>query len=145
MALSFRKLDRSDYGKGFLQILNQLAPVRDFSKEFFDRIYDEFQNTPGKHVYVGEIDNKLVCTGTLLVERKFFFNGSNFGHIEDIVVDSSLRGTGVGKKLIDRLIEDGKESKCIRLVLDCVDDKKDFYAKCGFYRKGNQMNLEFGK
>lgn len=143
MSISFRKLQRSDFDKGFLQLLNQLAPVKNFKKEFFDKIFDDFSKTPQKHVFVGEIDNKLVCSGTLLLERKFFFNGKNFGHIEDIVVDENYRGTGIGKKLIDRLMIDGKENNCQRLVLDCVDDKKDFYIKCGFFRRGNQMNYHF--
>ena len=145
MAISFRKLQRSDFNKGFLQLLNQLAPVQNFSQEYFNRIFDDFEKTPQKHVFVGEINNDLVCSGTLLLERKFFFNGRNFGHIEDIVVDNKWRGKGVGKKLIDELINDGKENGCIRLVLDCVDDKKDFYIKCGFFRRGNQMNYHFEK
>lgn len=143
MSISFRKLQRSDYNKGFLQLLNQLAPVQNFSKDFFDQVYNDFQKTPQKHVFVGEIENNLVCSGTLLLERKFFFNGVNFGHIEDIVVDEKWRGKRVGYKLMERLIQDGKENNCIRLVLDCVDDKKDFYIKCGFFRRGNQMNLHF--
>lgn len=145
MLSPFRRLQRDDFNKGFLELLNQLAPVKDFSKEFFDKIFNDFEKTPQKHVFVSEHNGKIVCSGTLLLERKFFFNGANFGHIEDIVVDKSWRGKGVGLQLIEKLKEDGKENNCVRLVLDCVDDKKDFYVKCGFYRKGNQMNVEFNQ
>jgi glucosamine-phosphate N-acetyltransferase len=97
----------------------------------------------GKHVYVGEVEGKIICTGTLLLERKFFFGGSYFGHVEDIVIDAGYRGKGYGLKLMQCLITDARKHDCARIVLDCIDDKIEFYKKCGFYRRGNQMNLEF--
>ena len=145
MNINFRFLERGDFDRGFLQLLDQLAPVRDFSKEFFERIFDEISTDQEKKVFVGLIDDKLICTGTLLVERKFFFGGKFFCHVEDVVVDEKMRGKGIGKALMNHLVEYAKSVDCARLVLDCVDDKKEFYVKCGFYRKGNQMNLELVK
>jgi glucosamine-phosphate N-acetyltransferase len=140
--ISFRLLEPSDFSRGFLAVLNQLAPVNEMASDDFAKFYDEMV-AHNKHVYVGEIAGKIVCTGTLLLERKFFFGGTYFGHVEDIVVDEAVRGQGYGLKLMLHLIEDAKQYNCARMVLDCVDDKVEFYKKCGFYRKGNQMNLEF--
>ena len=140
-SISFRLLEKQDFHKGFLQVLNQLAPVDDFSEKSFLKNFDEMMKQ-NKRIYVGEVDGKLVATGTLLLERKFFFKGSYFGHIEDIVVDEKYRGKGYGRQLMIRLVEDAKEYNCARCVLDCIDNKVEFYKKCGFYRRGNQMNYE---
>lgn len=141
MSIAFRLLQASDFHRGFLQLLHQLAPVNDFSEESFTKNYDEMigQN---KHVFIGEVDGKLIATATLVLERKFFFGGSYFGHVEDVVVDQEHRGKGYGLRIMKRLELDARENNCARMVLDCIDDKVDFYKKCGFYRKGNQMNLE---
>ena len=37
-----------------------------------------------------------------MVEHKFIHGGRSVGHIEDIVVDSSTRGSGLGKLMISR-------------------------------------------
>lgn len=139
--ISFRLLEKKDFHKGFLQILDQLAPVKDFSEKSFLKNYDEMMQQ-NKRIYVGELDGKLIATGTLLLERKFFFRGSYFGHIEDIVIDEKHRGKGYGLQLINHLVDDAKQHDCARCVLDCIDDKVEFYKKCGFYRRGNQMNYE---
>jgi glucosamine-phosphate N-acetyltransferase len=142
MEVTFRLVTPDDFGSGFLEVLNQLAPVRSYDEKHFHDVWKEMV-TQGKHVYVGEIEGKVVCTGTLLLERKLYYGGCYFGHIEDVVVDEGYRGKGIGLKLIKWLIEDAKSNNCALIVLDCMDDKVDFYIKSGFYRRGNQMNLDF--
>lgn len=51
------------------------------------------------------LDGKIVASGTLVMERKFIRGCGKVGHLEDIVVDKALQGTGVGKKLINVLVE----------------------------------------
>jgi glucosamine-phosphate N-acetyltransferase len=142
MAITFRLLELEDCQRGFLQVLAQLAPVNALSESDFQAYYNEMHKQ-GKRIWVGEVEGKIICTGTLLLERKFFFGGSYFGHVEDVVVDAAYRGRGYGLKLMQWLIADAQRYGCARMVLDCVDDKAEFYKKCGFYRRGNQMNLEF--
>ena len=138
---SFRLLEPADFHRGFLEVLNQLAPVKDFSEENFLKHYKEMVDQQ-KKVFVCEVDGRIVATATLLLERKFFFAGSYFGHVEDVVVDEKLRGKGLGRAIMKHLEQVARDNNCARMVLDCVDDKAEFYKKCGFYRKGNQMNLE---
>ena len=140
-SVSIRLLDPKDFHRGFLQILDQLAPVDDFTEESFLKHYDEMVNQ-NKKVFVAEVDGNIVGTATLVLERKFFFKGSYFGHVEDVVVDEKCRGRGIGMALMKHLELVAREHNCARMVLDCIDDKVEFYRKCGFYRKGNQMNLE---
>lgn len=54
---------------------------------------------------LGGEEGKIVASGTLVIERKFIRGCGKVGHLEDIVVEKTLQGTGVGKKLINVLVE----------------------------------------
>ena len=43
------------------------------------------------------------------------------------MVKSYRRKDGLGKKLIETLLEIGKEKKCYKIILDCSDNVKSFY------------------
>jgi len=143
MSVVFRHLQRGDYGKGFLNVLSQLTTVGNVSRDVFDKRYDMISKNPNHRVFVGEKDNKIVCTATLLIENKFIHECKNTGHIEDVAVDNSLRGTGVGRQLIETLITDAKKNDCYKVILDCSDNNIKFYEKCGMKKKGNEMAYYF--
>ena len=52
--------------------------------------------------------------------------------IEDVVVDSCCRGTGLGRALVERLVAIAAECGCTHAALNCSQDKLRFYEKCGF-------------
>jgi len=58
------------------------------------------------------------------------------GWVEEIVVDESERGKGIGKFLMDRILEFGKEQNLVRLELTvCNSIAKHLYEKLGFETK----------
>lgn len=67
-----RSLERADLAKGFLDCLRVLTWVGDLTEQEFNDRYDEM-NTQGKGTYyliVIEYENKIVGTGSLIVEKK---------------------------------------------------------------------------
>ena len=82
---------------------------------------------------------RVVAAGTLLVEAKFVHQAGLAGHIEDVVVDASVRGKGLGKKIISKLVDVARAAGCYKVVLDCSAANVGFYAKCGFVQKEVQM------
>ena len=64
------------------------------------------------------------------------FSESLRAHIEDVVVDQSTRGTGLGAKLIKALVDIARQTQCRTAVLNCKEDNVGFYLKCGFVRTG---------
>lgn len=67
-----RPLQRDDYRKGFFDCLSVLTHVGDISEDRFLERFD-WMATQGKEVHyflVIEHDNRIVGTGTLIVERK---------------------------------------------------------------------------
>lgn len=85
----------------------------------------------------------LLACGTLVLERKLIRNCGTCGHVEDVVVDASARGRGVGRVLLDALTALARQHGCYKVILDCSEDNAAFYQKCGFRRKEVQMALYF--
>ena len=143
MSVILRKLQIGDYDKGFIDVLGQLTSVKGTTKERFEKRFLENQSNSNHRTFVGEKDGKIVCTATLLIENKYLRGCKNCGHIEDVAVDSSMRRTGIGKKLITHLIEDAKQSNCYKVILDCSDKNIPFYESCGMSKKENEMAIYF--
>lgn len=49
-----RKLERSDFEKGFLETLSELTNVGEMSKDAFEKRFDEIASSPDYHVFVAE-------------------------------------------------------------------------------------------
>lgn len=86
-----------------------------------------------------ETQGRIVACGTLLIEYKFIHDCGKLGHIEDIVVASEQRGTGLGRLLIQQLTELAFAHGCYKITLDCDVKNETFYGKSSFVTKGLQM------
>jgi glucosamine-phosphate N-acetyltransferase len=90
---------------------------------------------------VAEEDTKIIACATFLIESKLIRNGSQIMHIEDIVVDKSNRGRGLGIDIVKLLVEKSKTMGCYKVILNCSDEYIDFYKKNGFITKGCHMAI----
>ncbi|KAM3086201.1 Glucosamine-phosphate N-acetyltransferase-like protein [Clarireedia jacksonii] len=138
---TIRALKKSDYAKGFLDVLRVLTTVGDVTEEQFNQRYD-WMNTQGKGGYyllVIEDQGKIVGTGALIVERKFIHDLGMVGHIEDIAVAKDQQGKKLGLKMIQALDFVAEKIGCYKSILDCSEANEGFYVKCGFKRAGLQM------
>lgn len=70
----------------------------------------------------------MVASGTLIVEHKFLRNAGKVGHIEDIAVDPSMKGTGLGKRLVVSLETLARDLGCYKTILDCNEDNIGEYT-----------------
>lgn len=65
------------------------------------------------------------------------------GHIEDVVVDNSVRGQHLGLRIVEFLTTFAEEAGCYKVILDCSTENATFYEKCGLSIKGTQMAKYF--
>lgn len=135
---NIRELEIEDYNKGFLQLLNQLTNIGDYNYEKFEKVFEIYKKTHDLIIVI-ENNNKIIATGKILIEYKFHNNMSYLGHIEDIVVDENYRKYGIGKKIVEYLIDYGLKNDCYKVTLNCSDKNVEFYEKCGFKKKSNEM------
>ncbi|ETO04980.1 glucosamine 6-phosphate N-acetyltransferase [Reticulomyxa filosa] len=145
--LKLRPLEKEDFKKGYLELLSQLTQVGEITEKQFNETFDVINsNKSSQVIYVIEstTEKKIVATGTLLAEQKFIHGCGKCGHIEDVVVDNSYRGKHFGQRIISKLVEIAKaDGKIYKVILDCNDKNIEFYKKCGFDWKGNEMALYF--
>ena len=140
----FRKLNLTDYHKGFLELLSQLTSIGIHSYEDFVLQFNKI-TTSNTHILVCEEKNKIIATGKLIIEPKFHNNFSSMGHIEDIVVDKNYRNNGIGKKIVQSLIDYAFENNCYKVSLNCNQNNTEFYKKCNLNIKGIEMTIYHNK
>ena len=66
----------------------------------------------------------------------------NKGWIEDVVVDSGFRGRGIGRKLMNRLLDEANKKDLSELLLFSADHRKaaiGLYTDLGFKRKDSGL------
>ncbi len=114
-------------------LLLQLYTTQVVPQDRFERVIAN----SATEVFIASIDGTIVGTASLSSYDKL--GGVKVCVIEDVVVDKSLRGKGIGKKLTDMLIQRASE-----LGAPFVDvstrraDARDFYLKNGFEDKNAQ-------
>ena len=147
MKYRIRTLDKNDFSKNYLNLMSQLSPVdiKKVTKLEFVSWVEEVNNNIGHNIFVIEnVDNAdIIASGTLLIEPKLIHSFGYAGHIEDIIVDKSYRGCGLGKIIVSYLIEHAKILKCYKVILNCSDKYVQFYKKLGLNKKDNTMSLYF--
>jgi glucosamine-phosphate N-acetyltransferase len=94
-------------------------------------------------IKINETDCAIIGIGTIFIEKKIIHSFGKVGHIEDIVIAKSYRGVGLGKILINYLVNYGKEKGCYKVILNCSAENIKFYEKCGLSLKANQMAIYF--
>ncbi len=126
--LNFRKIQKHDLKSVYL-LLNQLKKM-DISKIDKEKAWDDFNNNSSSNSIVGIYNNKIIAYGSIVIENKV--RGEVAGHIEDIVVDTDVRGKMIGVSLIKELINIAKNKGCYRITLFCKETLINFYARNGF-------------
>ena len=69
-----------------------------------------------------------------------------FGFMEDVFVDESLRGQGIGSKLVTKLMEEAKNQRCYKLICTSRHTKPrvhGLYEKIGFKDWGKEFRIDF--
>jgi glucosamine-phosphate N-acetyltransferase len=137
-----REIDNNDYYKGYLELINQLFHLEkmEVTYEHFCDILATIQKQNAFIYVIEDLDtNQIIATGKIIIEQKS--HGSKMGNIQDVVTDSNYRKSGNGKKIINQLVEVGKQHGCYKVVLNCNPNNIDFYKKCNFIQKGVEMCL----
>jgi glucosamine-phosphate N-acetyltransferase len=130
-----------------LNLVHQLSPLKEdqvVDKDKLRGIFEDIIHDSNYLFYVFEIEGRIVGCGSLLVQLNLSHGGKSYGHIENVVVDKNCRGKGVGKKLIEYLIEKAKFKNCYKVILNCEEHNAGFYGKCGLRETGEvEFRIDF--
>lgn len=135
-----RNIEYDDFDKGYMDLMYE------FTNYNYPIIRDEFINfidTRDNYrivVIYSEIEKRIIGAGTIIIVRKIHNNP--IGQIEDVIISEKYRKNGLGKQIIEKLIDIGKnEFKCYKIILNCLEKNIKFYENCGFVEVGVEMKL----
>lgn len=106
-------------------------------KGSYDEIWRMYSAQTNVFSVVAVLSNVVVGSASLVIEIKT--RGGIVGHIEDLVVSPHKRNKGIGKALLEKLIEIAGEKECYRLSLECQQKNLGFYQKSNFEISGTSM------
>jgi len=132
----FRKINKYDYEK-YMIMINEFRITNFTYQQFLDTI--NYINNFSE-IWIIEYNNDIIATGTIIYEKKFIYNNGVLCHIEDICVKNLYRKFGIGKFLINKLMEIAKNKNCYKITLVCNEENTQFYEKCGLEKRGFQMS-----
>lgn len=135
--MSYSNLSKEDY-KEYVKLINS-----NITEEYFYNYIDNILNDNHQIIILKDNENKLIGSGTILIEEKLTYSGCKMGHIENVLIDEKSRGKGYGEILIKYLLEICKMNKCYRVDLNCNSELEKFYEKNNFKKKHLCMNIYF--
>merc|ERR1719469_1798672 len=102
-----------------MNLLKQLTTTGMIDEGFFR---ERLANIDGSntHLIVG-VETKtgnVLTAGTLVIEPKFIHECGLVGHIEDVVVERSMRRKRIGQHLVRKLCNMAQEGGCYKIILD---------------------------
>ena len=107
-----------------------------FSRTFDNPVNNNYLNDPNSITLVMSDNKAILGVASLHIIEKLT---RKLGLIEDVAVSKNNRGLGIGKKLVEKLIQTGKEKKCDKIVLSSSEKNSEFYEKMGFQKKELSM------
>lgn len=126
--------------QGIINLLEYLAPVGDES--YIASTFYKSQAKDDCITLVWELDEGLVCVGSVWFMQKLIRECGIVAQIEDVVTHPDYRGCGFGKMIIEELVREARDRGAYKVILNCSDENIPFYEKCGFTRKENQMRID---
>lgn len=115
-------------------LMQELSSNIVFTRESLERLLAD----PNSHLYVAREEGRIVACASLCIFHQPF---STDATIESVVVISKMRGRGLGRKLMEHLLEEAA-----RMNVDCIHLTSNpkrvaanaLYQKMGFVR--NETN-----
>lgn len=120
--------------KDFSSVKNLL--IDGFSKNFDNDINLNFINNQSNFGFVAINNETIIGFASIHIIEKL---NRRSCLIEDVVVDKSERGKGIGKLLIEHLINFSKSKSCDKIILNSKESNIPFYNKLGFVQNEIQM------
>jgi GNAT superfamily N-acetyltransferase len=110
-------------------------------------IFRQFRYYPHYNLFVAEQDGRIVGSYAFLVMHNLGHLGAPSAIVEDVVVDPTLHGLGIGQVMMHHAMSEARQAGCYKLMLSSNAKRHrahDFYDKLGFDRHGYSFLCPIG-
>ncbi|NEA32891.1 GNAT family N-acetyltransferase [Streptomyces sp. SID13031] len=97
--------------------------------------FEQILDSRGLHIFVLEVEGRVVATTYLNVIPNLTRSASPYAVIENVVVEESLRGTGLGQQVMTGTLAAAWDAGCYKAMLLTGSRRPStlaFYQACGF-------------
>lgn len=136
MEVSIREVTLRDFDQVF-GLLKQLWAGRDLDYADMKKVFDHNLNAPDHFYIVAHSGPQIVGYCSLMVKHNLWQQGL-LGNVNEMVVEENYRGKGIGKKLMERIIQIAREQNCKCLELESSFHREKahaFYEELGFDKR----------
>ena len=143
MNITIRKTEPKDY-PAVLELIKELALFERAPEKVTNSVELMQEENQYFHSIVAEKEDGEIAGMAIYFFAYYTWVGKSL-YLDDIVVKEKYRGNKIGTKLLDRVIEFGKQNNCKRIrwqVLDWNVDAIEFYKKYGATLDGEWINCD---
>lgn len=97
--------------------------------------FEQILNQPMLHLCVLEVDSEIVATTYLNIIPNLSRSARPYAVVENVVVDQRLRGTGIGRRIMEETLDIAWAAGCYKAMLMTGSKRPStlgFYRSCGF-------------
>jgi GNAT superfamily N-acetyltransferase len=137
----FREAGAGDLG-GILRLYRQLHPDDPVVGD--GAVFGQILGSAGLHLFVLEVDGDVAATTYLNVIPNLTRGGAPYAVIENVVVEESLRGSGLGREIMAGTLQAAWDAGCYKAMLltgSRTAGTHAFYRACGFSPDAKQAYL----
>jgi GNAT superfamily N-acetyltransferase len=128
-----RQCQASDFD-GIILLLQQLWTDKLIRPDSLRSVFDRALLSESNAYLCAAEEGQVVGFGSLSVHDTLWPEGC-LGYIDELVVDSTWRGKGIGDRLLEQLINLAREKGCCRIELVSAfyrEESRRFYEERGF-------------
>ncbi|NLR75018.1 GNAT family N-acetyltransferase [Leeia aquatica] len=118
-----------------LQLVSRFEPEPSEALEYAKR----FECMDNCYSFVAIHEGRVIGFGSIFMLNRV--RGGCSAVIEDLVVAQDMQGHGVGRALLEKLLEQARGKGCFKVSLEAADSALSFYEACGFSRAGQSMKI----
>lgn len=112
-----RPLCRGDYHRGYMDVLRVVGRTGWVGEDIWDERVEWLRSQASTYfiLVVVNLEDRIVASGTVLLERKFIHSMGIVGHIEDLAVARDQKGKKMGLRVLEALVHVANSSGCYKV------------------------------
>lgn len=130
-----KKQDAEGLKELYLGHLTKYPPVQEQNLEDWSAFIEEFERDGHYYLLVGELDNQIVSSVTLIIIKNLTHNMRPYAVIENVVTHVDYRGRHFATEMMKYASEIAGQHGCYKIMLMTGSKREStlkFYENCGF-------------
>ena len=143
MELLIRNVVSRDFDQVF-GLLKQLWSYKELDYEAMKKVFEEKLRATDHFFIAALYGPQIVGFCSLTVKQNLWVQGL-LGNVDEMIVEESYRGKGIGRQLLQRITEIAIENNCKRLELESSFHREQahtFYMELGFEKRAYLFSKE---